>query len=62
MAWRHDVALRVRIQRDLGLSFLPRLWRRGLAPDLGDAYWRPVLLATHELVAQADRLAIGVGA
>jgi hypothetical protein len=62
MAWRHEATLRTRLQGALGLSFLPRIWRRGLAPDLGGARWRPVLLATHELVSQADRLAAEVGA
>ena len=63
----HDAALRARLQDDLGLSFLPRLWRRGLASsiEMGSGahdLWRPLLLATHELVSQADRLAAEVGA
>ena len=67
MAWRYDPALRVRLQSDLGLSFLPRLWRRGLASSIeqgtaAHALWRPLLLATHELVSQADRLALEVTA
>jgi hypothetical protein len=57
MAWRHDPRLRVLLQEGLGASFLPRLWRVGVDPSLGRALWRPLMLATHELVGQADALA-----
>lgn len=67
MAWRHDAAVRMNLQHDLGLSFLPRLWRRGLGSSAGSDeptpnLWRPLLLATHELVSQADRLMVEVAA
>jgi len=55
--WRSNSRTRVLVQDDLGASFLPRLWRLGIDPSLGSALWRPVLLATHELIHQADALA-----
>lgn len=44
------------LQDGLGLSFLPRYWRR--APDLsiGPQLWRPAALAAHELVHQHHHL------
>jgi hypothetical protein len=57
MAWRDDADVRVFAQEVLGLSFLPRLWRLGLDASLGPSLWRPLMLATHELVCQADALA-----
>jgi hypothetical protein len=56
--WGHDLTLRVALQEGLGLAFLPRLWRTGVSPDLGDAVRRPLVLACHELVGQAERLAV----
>lgn len=56
MAWRDDRSTRVLVQGSLGVSFLPRLWRLGLDDRLGPHLWRPLALAAHELVAQADRL------
>lgn len=60
LAWRRDRALRIDLQEGLGLSFLPRLWRSGISARLGDAAWRPVALAAHELVGQAEALAAEV--
>lgn len=57
MAWRHDGDVRLFAQEGLGLSFLPRLWRLGLDASLGPSLWRPLMLATHEFVRQADALA-----
>jgi hypothetical protein len=57
MAWRDDARIRVLVQECLGVAFLPRLWRIGIDPALGAALWRPVMLATHELVEQAQALA-----
>ena len=37
-------------------------WRLGIDLSLGSALWRPVLLATHEIVGQASALAAGVAA
>lgn len=54
--WRSNPRTRVLVQEGLGASFLPRLWRLGINPSLGGALWRPVMLATHELVHQADAL------
>lgn len=62
LSWREDRLLRIDLQEGLGLSFLPRLWRTGISTRLGDAAWRPVLLATHELVGQADALAAELAA
>jgi hypothetical protein len=56
MAWSGDVRRRQFAQECLGLSFLPRLWRSGIDASLGHAVWRPLMLATHELVRQADAL------
>lgn len=56
LGWRADRDLRVLLQECLGLSFLPRLWRSGVDLGMGPALWRPLALATHEMVGQADRL------
>ena len=56
MDWRNDAGVRRFAQETLGLSFLPRLWRVQIDLSLGDALWRPVMLATHELVRQAEAL------
>jgi len=56
LSWRETAALRVHLQETLGLSFLPRLWRTGIDPDLGHRLWRPIVLALHELTLQADAL------
>jgi hypothetical protein len=60
--WGGDVRVRLLIQETLGAAFMPRLWRIGIDPALGKALWRPLLLATHELVAQADALTIAAAA
>jgi hypothetical protein len=57
MTWSADTDIRLFAQECLGLSFLPRLWRVGLDLSLGRALWRPLMLATHEMVRQADALA-----
>jgi hypothetical protein len=57
MSWRHDARVRLLVQQTLGAAFLSRLWRLEVEPTLGHSAWRPLLLATHELVAQADALA-----
>jgi hypothetical protein len=57
MAWRDAADLRLFAQECLGLTFLPRLWRVGIDGSLGQALWRPLMLATHEMVGQADALA-----
>ena len=56
LSWAAAVEARVDLQEGLGLSFLPRLWRTGIDLALGPALWRPIVLATHELVGQAERL------
>ena len=56
MSWRADQFLRVACQDVLGLTFLPRLWRTGINRSLGPALWRPLVLAMHEMVGQADRV------
>jgi hypothetical protein len=62
MGWRQDPRVRVLLQECLGVSFLPRFWRIGINRSLGEALWRPLLLATHELTAQADALTSTVAA
>jgi len=56
LSWSADVEVRISLQEGLGLSFLPRLWRTGVDLSLGRSLWRPVVLAAHELVGQAQRL------
>ncbi|MBI2188337.1 MAG: DUF115 domain-containing protein [Acidobacteria bacterium] len=56
MSWRDDARVRILLQESLGVSFLPRFWRIGIAPSVGAALWRPLLLATHEMMAQAGAL------
>jgi hypothetical protein len=56
LAWGQDRRVRVALQESLGVSFLPRFWRIGVDLSLGSALWRPLLLATYELTAQADVL------
>ena len=60
LAWREDERVRVFAQECLGLSFLPRLWRSGVDLSLDHALWRPLMLATHELVRQSDALRVAV--
>lgn len=55
LSWGDDPQRRVDLQESMGLTFLPRLWRTRIDSALGAAIWRPVMLATHELVGQADR-------
>jgi hypothetical protein len=57
MAWSGETDVRLFAQECLGLSFLPRLWRTGIDLSLGRALWRPLMLATHEMVRQAEGLA-----
>jgi hypothetical protein len=56
LSWSTDIGARIDLQEGLGLSFLPRLWRADIDRTLGPALWRPIVLATHELVGQAERL------
>jgi len=56
LAWRQDAGIRMFAQEGLGLSFLPRMWRLGVDLSLGPSLWRPLMLAAHELVRQADAL------
>lgn len=58
LSWGDDPQRRIDLQQSMGLTFLPRLWRTGIALTLGAAIWRPVMLATHELAGQADRLEV----
>jgi hypothetical protein len=61
LSWREDRIVRVDIQEGLGVSFLPRLWRLGIDASLGVWLWRPLMLAAHEVVGQANRLAAVAG-
>ncbi len=56
LVWGQDPEIRVDLQEAMGLAFLPRLWRIGIDLGLGPALWRPLMLAAHELVGQAERL------
>jgi hypothetical protein len=62
MSWKANDDFAAGVERVLGASFLPRLWREGLNAR-SERPWRPVILALYELLAQADRLdaALGVG-
>jgi hypothetical protein len=55
LVWGADPSIRWALQRALGLTFLPRLWRTGVAMAAPQRLWRPLVLALHELVEQADR-------
>lgn len=48
--------MRIDLQDTLGLSFLPRSWRLPPDPSLGAGLWRPIALASHELVRQHEAL------
>ncbi len=54
--WRESSAIRVAFQEELGVTFLPRFWRHDEARVPGPL-WRPVLLATDEIVRQSQRAA-----
>jgi hypothetical protein len=55
LVWGADPSIRWALQRALGLTFLPRLWRTGVSMASPQRLWRPIVLALHELVEQADR-------
>lgn len=55
LVWGADPSVRWALQRALGLTFLPRLWRTGVSMAAPQRLWRPIVLALHELVEQADR-------
>jgi hypothetical protein len=55
LVWGADPSIRWALQRALGLTFLPRLWRTGVSMATPQRLWRPLALALHELVEQADR-------
>lgn len=52
MSWRESQSVRTAFQEGLGVRFLPQFWRRDRIRLAGPA-WRPVLLATDEVVRQA---------
>ena len=53
--WGADPSIRWALQRALGLTFLPRLWRTGVSMASPQRLWRPIVLTLNELVEQADR-------
>ncbi|MEO5820901.1 MAG: glycosyltransferase [Vicinamibacteraceae bacterium] len=55
LVWGADPSIRWALQRALGLTFLPRLWRTGVSMAEPQRLWRPIILALHELTEQADR-------
>jgi hypothetical protein len=55
LVWGADPRIRWALQRALGLTFLPRLWRTGVSMASPQRLWRPIVLALNELVEQADR-------
>jgi len=55
LVWGADPSIRWALQRALGLTFLPRLWRTGVSMASPQRLWRPIVLALHELTEQADR-------
>lgn len=58
LAWGQVAPVRIGMQDTMGLSILPRLWRTGVNMELGIRLWRPLLLATDELVRQAEKLEV----
>jgi hypothetical protein len=55
LVWGADPSIRWALHRALGLTFLPRLWRTGVSMAAPQRLWRPLVLALHELLEQADR-------
>ncbi len=55
LVWGADPSIRWALHRALGLTFLPRLWRTGVSMASPQRLWRPLVLALHELLEQADR-------
>jgi hypothetical protein len=55
LVWGADPSIRWALHRALGLTFLPRLWRTGVSMASPQRLWRPIVLALHELIEQADR-------
>ena len=55
LMWGADPSIRWALQRALGLTFLPRLWRTGVSMASPQRLWRPLVLTLNELVEQADR-------
>ena len=55
LVWGADPSIRWALQRALGLTFLPRLWRTGVSMASPQRLWRPLVLTLNELVEQADR-------
>lgn len=55
LVWGADPSVRWALQHALGLTFLPRLWRTGVSMASPQRLWRPIVLALHEMVEQADR-------
>ena len=60
LGWKHDPELRRALQSGLGLSFLPRFWRSGIAIEEGHL-WRPIILAFSEILFQSEELKRKVG-
>jgi hypothetical protein len=56
LSWRSNREFAAGVERILGASFLPRLWREPLNVLRLERPWRPVILGVYELLAQADRL------
>jgi hypothetical protein len=60
MSWQANEDFADGVERILGASFLPRLWREGLPLQL-ERPWQPVILGLYELLAQVDRLDAALG-
>ena len=60
LSWRESAAIRIAFQEDLGVTLLPRFWRQLDEPVPGPL-WRPVLLATDEIVRQSHLAAARIG-
>jgi hypothetical protein len=58
--WGEHAPVRAAFQEGLGVTFLPRLWRRQ-ALNVAGPQWRPVLLAADQIVRQFDAAAARVG-
>jgi len=56
LVWRQNAQVRIALQDTMGLSILPRLWRTGVRGQHSAQLSQTLLLATDEIVRQAEKL------
>lgn len=56
LAWGQNAPVRISLQDTMGLSILPRLWRTGVRGQHSAQLSQTLLLATDEIVRQAEKL------